>query len=51
MKFDMTLSDIVETHGYVQEYQWAHVPVFEQGDVATLNLFRMFQPRRPSSAE
>ena len=28
-----------------------HVPVFERGNVATVGLFRMFQPRRYSSAE
>ena len=27
--------DIVETHGYVQECQWAYTPAFEQDNVAT----------------
>ena len=44
--------DVVKTHGYVQEYRWAHAPAFEWSNVATIiALFRTFQPRRPSSAE
>ena len=36
---------------YMQEYQWACAPAFEWGNIATVGLFRMFRPRRPSSAE
>ena len=46
-----TYSDIVETHGYGQEYQWVHAPAFEPGNVATVGLFRTFRLRRHSSAE
>ena len=27
--------DIVETHGYMQECQWAYMPAFEWDNVAT----------------
>ena len=33
-----TVKDIVETHGYVQKYQWVHAPAFERGNVATVVL-------------
>ena len=33
--------DIVETHGYAQEYWWMHVSAFKQGNIATVGLFRM----------
>ena len=42
---------IEETHGYVQEYQWARAPVFERDNIVTVSLFRTFQPQWPLSAE
>ena len=38
--------DIVETHGYVQEYWWVHA--FKWDNVATVGVFRL---QKPSSAE
>ncbi len=32
---ELSSSDIVETHGYVQEYRWVYTPAFEWDNVTT----------------
>ena len=41
--------DIVETHGYAQEYRWTHVSAFKQGNIATVGLFRMAETSRTNA--
>ena len=45
------VSDIIETHGYMYEYQWVHAPAFECGNIATGRLDQDVRLQRPLSTE